>query len=157
MYCSFHPLTKKTPLNASHTHFTDIPHTNIDATIIVKFRIEYKRPPRFFSLHISLHISSAICSQPFPTHSSPENALQQHSSSQLSPPFTKTLPPILLTTPYNNNILIYNDNLALFILIESSEYRKILSFQIPPMLNQSKSFASTLKARRARVKLLRKE
>ncbi len=70
-----HPLIKKTPLNASHTHFTDIPHTNIDATIIVKLPIEYKRPPRDFSLHISLHINSAICSQPFPTHSSPENAL----------------------------------------------------------------------------------
>ncbi len=53
-----HPLIKKTFLNASHTHFTDIPHTNIDANIIVKFRIEYKSQPRFFSLHTSLHIPS---------------------------------------------------------------------------------------------------
>ncbi len=54
LYCSFTHLLKKTPLNASHTHFTDIPHTNIDATIIVKLRIEYKRPPRDFSLFTSL-------------------------------------------------------------------------------------------------------
>ncbi len=79
-----HPLIKKTSLNASHTHFTDIPHTNIDANIIVKFRIEYKSQPRFFSLHISSHIPSlhiplSICSQLFP-NSPLQPTHEQHSS-----------------------------------------------------------------------------
>ncbi len=47
------------------------------------------------------------------------------------------------------SILIYKDNLSLFNLNENSEYRKIFSFQICFMLNQSKAFAYTLQAEKA--------
>ncbi len=46
---------------------------------------------------------------------------------------------ILLVILYHRSkILIYNDNLALFNLNESSEYRKLFSFQASLMLHQLK-------------------
>ncbi len=47
-----------------------------------------------------------------------------------------------------NNIhhIDYKDILALFNLNESSEHRKVLSFQIYSMLNQSGSLSCTLQA-----------